>query len=276
MTRHCILLSIGVASILFSGSVPIGTTAPSETHALIEMSEHCLIGGVQNQKWISADRFLKSLKSSGGFEFYSLQGGAGEIALKRNAESECHESWTGKTPSDVKGGIAIQSPSWNVMPRLPRAIDPMDKTYADIVSDVLKGEGIKKPNVKITQAYRVDLDGDGKEEVVIVANRYAKGFRELSGVGNETSVGDYTLVLVRKIVGEKLQNIVLAKAVWLTGYGYDGPLPRANHLSAIADLNGDGVMELVFYSAYHEGSGSVVIQLNGSKATTVLECSCEH
>jgi hypothetical protein len=35
-------------------------------------------------------------------------------------------------------------------------------------------------------------------------------------------------------------------------------------------------MELVFYSAYHEGSGSVVIQLNGSKATTVLECSCEH
>jgi hypothetical protein len=160
------------------------------------------------------------------------------------------------------------------MPRLPRAIDPKDTTYMEVVSDILKGEGIKKPEVKITQAYKVDLDGDGKQEVVIVANRYAQGLRELSGVGNETSAGDYTLVLVRKIIGEKVQNIVLAKAVWLKGD--DGPLPRANHLSAIADLNGDGVMELVFYSAYHEGSGSVVVQLNGTKATTVLECSCEH
>jgi hypothetical protein len=180
----------------------------------------------------------------------------------------------GKSASELKGGIAIQSPSWNVMPRLPRAIDPKDTTYVQIVSDILQREGIKKPDVKITEAYKVDLDGDGKEEVVIVANRYAQGFRELSGVGNETSAGDYTLVLVRKIISEKVQNIVLAKAVWLKGN--EGPLPRANHISAIADLNGDGVMELVFYNAYHEGSGSVVVQLNGSKATTVLECSCEH
>src|SRR5580700_2635866 len=274
MTRHCILTGIGLATLLFAGSVPVATTAPAEIHALVEMSEHCLIGGVQDQKWISADRFLKSLKSSSGFELYTLKGAAGEIALKRNAESECHESWTGKAASDVKGGIAVQSPSWNVMPRLPRALDPKDTAYMEVVSDTLKHEGIKKPDVRITQAYGVDLDSDGKEEVVIVANRYAQGLRELSGVGNETSAGDYTLVLVRKTIGEKVQNIVLAKAVWLKGN--DGPLPRANHLSAIADLNGHGVMELVFYSAYHEGSGSVVVQLNGSKATTVLECSCEH
>jgi len=81
------------------------------------------------------------------------------------------------------------------------------------VSDILNGEGIRKPDVKITQAYQVDLDSDGKEEVVIIANRYAQGFRELSGVGNKTSAADYTLVLVTKIIGEKAQNIVLAKAV---------------------------------------------------------------
>jgi hypothetical protein len=274
MTRYRMLARIALASLLFAGSIQVATTAPAEVHAIVEMSEHCLIGGVQNKKWVSANRLQKSLKSSGGFELYRLNGAGGEIALKRNAESECHESWTGEAASDGKGGIAIQSPSWNVMPRLPRAIDPKDTTYMEVVSDILKGEGIKKPEVKITQAYKVDLDGDGKQEVVIVANRYAQGLRELSGVGNETSAGDYTLVLVRKIIGEKVQNIVLAKAVWLKGD--DGPLPRANHLSAIADLNGDGVMELVFYSAYHEGSGSVVVQLNGTKATTVLECSCEH
>jgi hypothetical protein len=41
------------------------------------MREHCLIGGVQNQKWVRADRFLKSLKSSGGFELYTLKGAVG-------------------------------------------------------------------------------------------------------------------------------------------------------------------------------------------------------
>jgi hypothetical protein len=274
MARYRIFASIVLATLLFAESGHVATTAPAEIHGIVEMSEHCLIGGVQNQKWVGADRFQKTLKSSGRFALYTLKGPAGEVALNRNAESECHESWTGKTASELKGGIAIRSPSWNVMPRLPRTIDPKDTTYVQVVSDILKREGIKQPEVKITQAYKVDLDGDGKEEVVIVANRYAQGFRELSGVGNETSAGDYTLVLVRKIIDETVQNIVLAKAVWLKGG--EGPLPRANHISAIADLNGDGVMELVFYNAYHEGSGSVVVQLHGSKATSVLECSCEH
>ncbi len=87
MARLCMLLGIGVASILFSGIVPIASTAPSEMHALVEMSEHCLIGGVQNQKWISADRFLKTLKSADGFEFYSLQGGC----RRDRAEKECRK-----------------------------------------------------------------------------------------------------------------------------------------------------------------------------------------
>ena len=46
MTRPYILASIGLATLLFAGSVPVATTAPAETHALVEMSEHCLIGGV--------------------------------------------------------------------------------------------------------------------------------------------------------------------------------------------------------------------------------------
>jgi hypothetical protein len=274
MTRHRIPAGIALATMLFAGMARVTTSAPDEIHAIVEMSEHCLIGGVQNRKWVAADQFQKTLKNPGPLALYTLKGPVGEVSLNRNTESECHESWTGKPAQDLKGGIAIQSPSWNVLPRLPQAIDPKDPTYVQVVSDILKREGIRKPDVKITQAYKVDLDGDGKDEVVIVANRYAQGLNELSGVANETSAGDYTLVLVRKIVSEKIQNIVLAKAVWLKGN--EGPLPRANHLSAIADLNGDGVMELVFYDAYHEGSGSVVIRLKGSKATTVLECSCER
>jgi len=52
---------------------------------------------------------------------------------------------------------------------------------------------------------------------------------ELSGVERNAGVCYHTR-LVEQIVGEKRQNMCWLKAVGLTGYGYDGPTPRANHL----------------------------------------------
>jgi len=247
----------------------------AEIHPIVELSAECLIGGVQNKKWVVAARFEKGLKGRHKFNLYTLKGPAGEITINKLVnQSDCGDTWSADSSSPANEGIAIASPSWDVTPRLPRAIDLKDPTYVNILSDILKKEGIPKPDVRISQAYKIDLDGDGKDEVVIVANRYAQGLHELSGIGNATSAGDYTLVLVRKIIGETVRNIFLVKAVWLKAE--EGPLPRGNHLSAIVDLNGDGVMELVLYSAYHEGSDSDVIEIRGAKATGVLECACEH
>jgi hypothetical protein len=273
MRRYRPSAGIALVSLLFARSMGQGSAAPSQIHPIVEISERCLIGGVQDQKWIAAARFQKTLKGTQSFDLYTLQGPAGEVSLSKKA-GECHERWIEKPATGLKDGIAIQRPSWNVMPRLPQPIDPKDPTSVQIVSDILKGAGIRKPEVNITQAYTIDLDGDGNQKVVIAANRYAQGVRGNSGIVTRTSPGDYTLVLVRKTVNDKVQNIFLVKAVWLKAE--EGPLPRANRISAIADLNGDGVMELVLYSAYYEGSDSDVLQIKGSKVTDVLACSCEH
>jgi hypothetical protein len=272
--KRRIPVTIAIATGLLAGIAGTGTTAPSETHAIVEMSEQCLMGGVQDQNWISPERFQNALKSPKNFKLYTLKGPAGDAVLTKNAESECHPRWVAKSMPALKTGIAIQSPSWNVMPRLPKPVDSKDPTYVQIVEDILKTEGIVKPEVKITQAYSIDLDGDGVQEEVIVANRFAKGLREFSGVATQTSPGDYTLVLVRKTVNRSVENIFLVKAVWRKGT--ETTLPRANHLSAIADLNGDGIMELVLYNAYYEGSASDVLQFKGTKPVGVLSCSCER
>jgi hypothetical protein len=275
MTKYRLAIIAALSVFLYAQTIGSVTNPPAETHAIVEMSEKCLIGGAQNQKWLDSNRIAKSLKAREKFSLYTLKGPAGEITFSKIAgDRDCAGEWSAETSSKAEAGVAIASPTWNVMPRIPRAVDLKDTTYVTIVSDILKKEGIKAPEVKITQAYKVDLDGDGKDEVVIVANRFAQGLHELSGVANATSAGDYTLVLVRKIVGEQVQNIFLVKAIWLKAD--EGPLPRANHLSAIADLNGDGVMELVLYSAYQEGSGSDVVQIKEAKSLGVLTCACEH
>jgi len=97
---------------------------------------------------------------------------------------------------------------------------------------------------------------------------------ELSGIGRETAAGDYAIVIIRKIVSGKVQTIFVVKDI-RRGANTSG-LARGYHISAIADLNGDGRMEIALYSAYYEGSSADIFDLNGTKLTAVLGCGCEH
>ncbi len=273
MTKCTLLLSVVLSIFLFPHSIGSATRRADEIHAIVEMGQGCLIGGVQNTKWIEADAFVKNLKPAQKFNLYKLNGPAGEIATTGIDRAECPQSsWSAETSSKVKEGIAIASPSWNAMPRLPRAVNLKDTTYAKIVSDIAKRGGIKMPEVRITQAYKIDLDGDGKDEVIIAANRYAgEGVHEWRG-SSMTSAGDYSFLLIRKIVRGRPKNIVISDAFYPEGN--DGPLARIRKISAIADLNGDGVMEVVFHSGYYEGSESYIVEIKRNKAIAVLECVC--
>ena len=245
----------------------------SGIHTIVEMKEGCVIGGVRNGQWVAADKFEKSIKGPLKFSLYTLDGGPTEI-VANGENAECHELWKSHTGGEIDAGVAIQSPTWNPLPRVPRAINLQDATYVKIVGDILRGLGLKKPEVHITEGYKIDLDGDGKEEVVLVASRYKNGPSELTGVGHLTAPGDYSLVLVRKIVGSKVRNIFLVKDIRLTAN--EGGLTRGYHLSAIADMNGDGSMELALYSAYYEGSATDILEIKGTKVIAVLGCGCEH
>jgi hypothetical protein len=255
---------------LFAQSIGGAISQTNQTHAIIELSQHCLIGGVQNGKWIKADEVGAKLKDVQKFSLYDLNGSTSQITTskieKGDENDPCSDFWSAETSSKAERGIAIVSTTWNVMPRIPKAISLNDAIYVKIVRGILKSKGIKNPQVKITQAYKIDLEGDGKDEVVIAANRYAQG------ITPSASAGDYSFLLVRKIIGGRVQNIFISEEYYPKAK--DSAVPGDNHISAIADLNGDGVMELVTYGGYYEGSGSMVFEIKGNKATSVLDCSC--
>jgi hypothetical protein len=259
-----LLLSCGAARAQRANDLP----------TIIELRQGCIIGGVEDRRWVDSERIAKSLNAPQKFNRYTLAGPAGELTVDMITPGDCTGEWSFETSARPEEGIAIASASWDVMPRRPRPIDRKDKTYVNIVAGLLKQSGIRKPEVEINEGYKIDLDDDGKDEVVIVASHFQNGTGEMSGIGRNSAPGDYALVLVRRVIKGRVKNILLVKDVRLTTNA--GPLVRGYHLSAIADLNGDGLMEIVLYDAYHEGSASRVIQINGAKPRVVLECACEH
>ena len=266
------IVPVCIVFVILSGGIVRAQKAP-EVHPIIELKESCVIGGVKSQRWVAAEHIAKAVKPKQKLNLYTLSGPAGEFTIDKISSDDCGGESV-ESSSKATEGVAISAPTWEVMPRTPRPLDRKDTTYTKVVSDILISNGLRKPEVEINEGYKVDLDGDGKDEVVILASSFKRGVGELTGVGHGSSSGDYALVLVRKIVDDKVKNIFIIKD--LRRGENEGPLVRGYHLSAIADLNGDGVMELVLYDAYHEGSASHVIEIKGSKATFVLTCACEH
>jgi hypothetical protein len=244
----------------------------NDLHVIVEVKEGCVIGGVQDHRWVAAEKVEKLVKAPLTLELYTIANH--ETLTFVSEEEECHLGWKAQSGAELNGGVAIQSPNWNPMPRKPRAIDTHDPAYLNVVRAILLSAGLKKPEVNITEGYKIDLDGDGQDESIIVAGHAQHGVSELSGVGREVAAGDYALVLIRKIVKGQVQTIFVVKDI--RRGANTGGLLRGYHISSIADLNGDGRMEIALYSAYYEGSSSDIFDLNGTKLTAVLGCGCEH
>lgn len=263
------LLTVGFFVLFFVTNIE---AQQNDLHAIIEVKEGCVIGGVQDHRWVAAEKLEKSIKAPLKLELYTIDNHQTLTFVSEN--EECHLGWKPETGAELKGGIAIQSPDWNPMPRMPRAIDTHDPAYVNVIRTILLNAGLKRPEVNITEGYKIDLDGDGQDEAVIVASHSQHGVGELSGIGRETAPGDYALVIIRKIVRGQVQTIFVVKDIRRAAN--TGGLMRNYHISAIADLNGDGRLEIAMYSAYYEGSSSDIFDLNGTKLTAVLGCGCEH
>jgi hypothetical protein len=108
----------------------------------------------------------------------------------------------------------------------------------------LAERGLNVPEPAIKQLLQVDLEGDGVNEVVIVAEDVTDGlFAE---------DGDYSIAFMRRTVQGDVRTAILGDSVIVTA---DSPVVDSFSVGAVADLNGDGRMEIVLTSAYYEGIG---------------------
>lgn len=71
-----------------------------------------------------------------------------------------------------EGGVIALGGEWNASPRRARLTSTDQPVYIKAVAEFLEARGLKEPKVNITQIIRVDLDGGGKEDVLISGTNY--------------------------------------------------------------------------------------------------------
>ncbi len=260
-----------IGFLLFSIIFIFNISAQTKIVPVVDMRHSVLLGGVEKGKWVKPANVIPTLKAQtefvmGGFK--GVEEGGVTVGKKREDSGVCEADYLSfEFDLESENGVGVGSDSnWKIVPRIPNEISTNGKEYQTIVGAFLKANKIVKSPVKIIQAFRVDLDGDGAEEVVLSATFYKKGFYE------SQSVGDYSFVLLRKIINGKVQNI-LVSGEFITKNG-DLPPPNKYEITGLADLNGDGKMEIVVDSAYYEGATQTVYEIKENKPAAVLEVGC--
>lgn len=239
-------------------------------HAIVDLPGGCLLGGAAQGRWLKPRATAALLRGGEKYRLYSLTRyvGPGKGSKAASAGEPCPDTLEVKIAPHPRGEtriIAVGGP-WNALPRVPKLTSTGQKTYRAVTAAILKRKGISNPKVKLTQVIRIDLEGDGVEEVLVAATYV----REKNRI--QSHAGDYSLVYLRRLVKGRVETTILQGNFYTRGR--DSGIPYWHQVAAVLDLNGDGIMEILLFSQYYEGQETTAYQVKGKRVVKILSCGC--
>lgn len=165
-----------------------------------------------------------------------------------------------------EGEIAVAGVA-TVHPRRPGTERP-NAVHQQAAVDVMRSLGVAEPIPRVEVVVDVDLEGDGTRERVIAAdNGSIENFSYSYGQEDDASV-----VFVLHEDGRT--SVVHQSVVTINPDEPGVPARLLLKITAVADLNGDGSLEVVVSSRYYEGGGTHVYSFDGGRPQLILEDGC--
>jgi len=268
--------------ISFLASLSVANVRASDLHPIIEIETGYFFGGSEKGKWIKPDQAAKSTGKKTTYQVYGLTKQTGQITAgkPKSVDEPCPDTLMVSPSSKPKDGVIGLAAPWNALPRAPIIADTTQAVYVEAVGNFLKERGVTDPKVRITRILRVDLDGDGEEEVLISATNYFTNDKS-----DDTSAapfpeapvqaprpGSYSIVILRRVVSGNVQTKLVAGEVYAKPD--ESVAPNVYNLAAVLDLNGDGKLEVIVHSFYYEGGQTTIYLCEPDKIEAALSVEC--
>lgn len=225
--------------------------------------EGLLIGGSHNQLWKTTDEIEMLIEGGESYTLYSKDSELGVAQGSLVVYGEPNEV----EMIDILSGnpylVAVSS-DWAALPRTIEKQSNDQQIYNDIFQTLLEENSINVEEVTIDQNYRIDLEGDGVDEVLLTVSNMDF---DSNGFGYEMDT--YSGIILRKIIDGEVKNLLIKSTYSI--YNEDSlNFSDVHQVLAVIDLNGDGVLEIVVESRYYEGFYYTVYELVNHIPTEVL------
>lgn len=221
------------------------------------------MGGLYHGKWMQQDEFFRQADVSlEGFPYDIFIDGSNTgrstgslptswmsgLTLEGDQYDQeyCIVDLLDEDGQNIDYDIAIKA-DWNLFPRPYKIQNPDQTYYLDLIKNYLMEYGLENPETTIKQMIKVDLEGDGTDEVLIAADN-TKDDQFI-----EVKKGDNAILLFRKMVDGEVINQPVEQDIRVEEEEYPTIFRYLSRVETIADLDGDNTLEVIVKSWYYEG-----------------------
>ena len=245
-------------------------------HPIVDPNVGCLLGAVRGAEWAEGKE-AAGLRGGETYRIVTADGVAGRAIGSKPARTAelCPDTlMVSLSPepanSDSTPYMAVAG-DWNLQPRKAENILASKERYAKLFAPLLAKKKVRA-KAEVQSLWRVDLDGDGKNEVVAVLGNFV--YR--AGDGEEPGPNAYSAVVVRNVSARGVEDHLV---------GFDQAQkdhePTEFSVPLFLDLNGDGGLEMVVYGKASDGRHTGVYELRDIVTATstkpgqaLMSCYC--